>query len=104
MASYLVTGGSKGLGLETARQLLAQDASAVSHVFITIRDPDNAEVKKLASSNGQRLTVLDSCDVRDDASVKKAVSEVESKLGGKGLDVLINNAGVSCVYFEGKPP
>lgn len=46
MASYLVTGGSKGLGLETARQLLAQDASAVSHVFITIRDPDNAEVKK----------------------------------------------------------
>lgn len=104
MANYLVTGGSKGLGLETARQLLAQDTSVVSHVFITLRDPNNAEVEKLAQSNGQRLTVLANCDVRDDAGVKKAVSDVESKLGGKGLDVLINNAGVSNLYLEGVAP
>ena len=36
-------------------------------------------------------------DVTNEASIKQAAAEVEAKLEGKGLDVLINNAGV-CQY------
>jgi NAD(P)-dependent dehydrogenase (short-subunit alcohol dehydrogenase family) len=92
MASYLITGASRGLGLELTRQLAAFPPSEVGKIFATARG-DAPELEELAKkSSGRVITIR--LDVTDEASIKQAAAEVESKLDGKGLDVLINNAGV----------
>ena len=77
----LVSGASRGIGREIARQL------AEAHGFLVLagaRDPDEVDLE------GSVLAVR--LDVTDPASVTGAVSRVASNPGR--LDVLINNAGV----------
>ncbi|RAK95970.1 SDR family oxidoreductase [Aspergillus ibericus CBS 121593] len=92
MASYLVTGSSRGIGHELVRQLAAQPASEVSTIFATSRSV-NAPLQELAGQHPGRF-ILVPIDVTDRDSINKAVERVESIVGDKGLDVLINNAGV----------
>jgi NAD(P)-dependent dehydrogenase (short-subunit alcohol dehydrogenase family) len=80
MTATLITGANKGLGLETARQLIA----AGHEVWIAARDPDRGE--RAADAVGARFVQL---DVTDEASVAAAAHTVGS------LDVLVNNAGIS---------
>jgi len=84
----LVTGASRGIGLEYARQWL--DAGA--RVFALARDPEgSAELMRLASGNPGALLAVQ-CDVADDASVAAARRRVGEETDG--LEILINNAGV----------
>lgn len=83
MTITLITGGTKGLGHETARRL----ADAGHDVWLTGRDPGRGRV--VASGLGARFVEL---DVTDDASAAAAAAEVQDRCGR--LDVLINNAGV----------
>lgn len=92
MASYLITGASRGLGLELARQLSSLPASEVSKVFATARG-DAPELEELAKSSSGRIVVI-KLDVANEESIKHAAVEVEANLNSKGLDVLINNAGI----------
>ncbi len=80
MTTTLITGSNKGLGLETARRLLA----AGHDVWVAARDAEAGA--KAASDLGTRFVQV---DVTDDASVAAAVSTVGS------LDVLVNNAGIT---------
>lgn len=80
MASVLITGANKGLGLETARQLVV----AGHAVWLGSRDLALGEAA--AASVGARPVQL---DVTSDSSVAAAVSTVGS------LDVLVNNAGIA---------
>jgi NAD(P)-dependent dehydrogenase (short-subunit alcohol dehydrogenase family) len=82
MATTLITGANKGLGKETARQLVA----AGHTVYVGARD--EARGRAAAEELGARFVHL---DVTDDASVAAAYTQVED---GGGLDVLINNAGI----------
>ena len=82
MTTTLITGANKGLGYETARQLIA----AGHTVYIGCRDPQRGQAA--AQRLGARLVQL---DVTDDESVTAAADLIE-ELGG--LDVLVNNAGV----------
>jgi NAD(P)-dependent dehydrogenase (short-subunit alcohol dehydrogenase family) len=82
MTTTLITGANKGLGFETARQLIA----AGHTVYLGCRDPHRGQ--EAAQRLGARLVQL---DVTDDDSVSTAAQLVE-ELGG--LDVLVNNAGV----------
>ncbi|KUN87238.1 SDR family NAD(P)-dependent oxidoreductase [Streptomyces griseoruber] len=82
MTTTLITGANKGIGFETARQLLA----AGHTLYLGSRD---AERGRLAAERLGARTVL--LDVTDDASVEAAVRTVEAD---GGLDVLINNAGI----------
>ncbi|KAL8672820.1 MAG: hypothetical protein Q9168_002731 [Polycauliona sp. 1 TL-2023] len=95
MASYLITGASRGFGLALARELAALPASDITQIFATARS-DSPELKELAEKSSGRVVVVQ-LDVTNEASVKQAAVQVEAKLAGKGLDVLINNAGV-CQY------
>lgn len=95
MASYLITGTSRGFGLALARQLASLPTSDVSKVFATARG-DAPALEELAKKSPGRVVVVE-LDVTNETSIKQAAAEVEAKLGGKGLDVLINNAGV-CQY------
>jgi meso-butanediol dehydrogenase / (S,S)-butanediol dehydrogenase / diacetyl reductase len=84
----LVTGGSRGLGLLLARELVREGC----RVAICARDGEELErAADLLGHEGQRpLTVV--CDVGDAGQVREMVDRVESDLGR--LDVLVNNAGL----------
>jgi NAD(P)-dependent dehydrogenase (short-subunit alcohol dehydrogenase family) len=90
MASYAVTGASRGIGLELVKQLL-EDAQ-VGTVFALSRGPSSG-LQDLATKHKDTLVHV-SASVDSTESVQKAASEVEKALGGKGLDVLVNNAGI----------
>jgi NAD(P)-dependent dehydrogenase (short-subunit alcohol dehydrogenase family) len=80
MTTSLITGANKGLGFETARQLVA----AGHQVWMGARDADRGQ--QAADQLGAGFVQL---DVTEDASVAAAVETVGA------LDVLVNNAGIS---------
>ena len=82
----LVTGGSTGIGFETARQFVAEGAK----VIITARREDRLKeaADKINSANLKYL-VWDISDVTCfDAKLQEAISLFE------GIDIFVNNAGV----------
>jgi len=80
MATYLITGANRGLGLEFARQLTKRG----DDVIATCRDPDQASELESLGVRMERV------DVADEASVLA----LADRLGGAPIDVLVNNAGV----------
>ncbi|THZ79426.1 NAD(P)-binding protein [Aureobasidium pullulans] len=93
MATYLITGASRGIGLELTKQLLDLPASQVSKTFAVARNTDTGLLQELVQKHSDRVVPI-SASVQDNASVQKAVEAVKANLQGKGLDVLVNNAGV----------
>jgi NAD(P)-dependent dehydrogenase (short-subunit alcohol dehydrogenase family) len=89
MTTTLITGANKGLGFETARQLVA----AGHTVYIGARDPERG--RKAAEQVGARFVQL---DVTDGASVAAAAKTIEAD---GGLDVLVNNAGIETRTADG---
>lgn len=89
MTTTLITGANKGLGKETARQLIA----AGHTVYIGARNIERG--RAAAEELGARFVQL---DVQDDASVAAAFARIEAD---GGLDVLINNAGIAKVALNG---
>jgi NAD(P)-dependent dehydrogenase (short-subunit alcohol dehydrogenase family) len=82
MTTTLITGANKGLGYETARQLVA----AGHTVYVGARDTERGQ--RAAAELGARFVRI---DVTDTASVTAAAARIEAD---GGLDVLVNNAGV----------
>ncbi|WP_250030786.1 SDR family NAD(P)-dependent oxidoreductase [Paractinoplanes maris] len=83
MTVTLITGANKGIGFETAKQLVE-----LGHVvYVGARDVERGE--KAAATLGARFVQL---DVTDDVSVRSALAVIEAAEGR--LDVLVNNAGV----------
>ena len=86
--SVLIMGGSRGLGLVMARELVGRGA----RVAICARDAGELERAKadLASLGGDVLSLV--CDVRTPSEIKAVIEKVGSRFGP--IDVLINNAGI----------
>jgi NAD(P)-dependent dehydrogenase (short-subunit alcohol dehydrogenase family) len=95
MRTVLITGANKGIGLETAKQLLQKGF----HVYLGSRDLENGlqAVQKLKLAGLSSVEAIQ-LDVTDENSVKAARAEIGKKTNA--LDVLINNAGIN----GGKPP
>lgn len=93
---YLITGCSRGLGLAMATEL---SKTASNFVFATARRETPALKELVQGSNGRVKYV--NLDVGSPSSVKEAEKQVDASLDGKGLDVLINNAGVNHWMAEG---
>ena len=74
----VVTGGSSGIGLATARRLA--ELGGLVLAFDLAAPPETSGIDWVR------------CDVADDASVSAAIGAAVERLGG--LDVVINNAGV----------
>ncbi|KAF8204482.1 hypothetical protein K438DRAFT_1757681 [Mycena galopus ATCC 62051] len=88
MSSYVVTGASRGIGLEYVRQL---SANSENKVFAVVRNKATAtHLHGLSRSN---VTILEA-DATDAKALQLAAVEV-SKVTGDKLDYLINNAGSS---------
>lgn len=79
MATYVITGANRGIGLEFCRQLKArgEDVIAVCR-------------KSTPELDGLGVTVEAGIDVCSDSDVQK----LAQKLEGTKIDVLINNAGI----------
>jgi len=86
----LVTGGSRGIGLATARALLTQGGS----VAITATDQARLEAaaRELATDAASSRVLSIPANVRTYAEAEMAVAKTAAHFGG--LDILINNAGV----------
>jgi NAD(P)-dependent dehydrogenase (short-subunit alcohol dehydrogenase family) len=82
----LITGGSSGIGLETAKQFIAEGA----RVAITARHPDAFEEARQEFGNRAAYIVSDAADV---AGQKKLAGEIKNQFGS--LDVLFVNAGIA---------
>ena len=82
-AVVLVTGVSSGIGRVTAERF----AQKGCQVFGTVR-----AIAKAQAIPGVQLVEM---DVRDEASVRRAVQSVVDQ--AKRIDVLVNNAGVSTI-------
>ncbi len=84
----LVTGGNKGIGLETCRQLAEQGIT----VFLGSRDEARGEAAAASLRPGNRDVRAIGLDVTSEASIEAAVGRIEREAGR--LDILVNNAGV----------
>ena len=72
MSSALITGANRGLGLEFARQYLADGW----HVYATCRHPGSAsELQHLAEASDHKLRIL-ALDVTDSASAQSRWSRI----------------------------
>jgi len=92
--TYLITGCSRGLGLEFVRQLIDQG----DHTIIaTCRSPvDASQLKALvrqADTGGCILHMIE-LDVADEGSIAKLPAQLDL-FGVEHIDVLIHNAGIS---------
>jgi NAD(P)-dependent dehydrogenase (short-subunit alcohol dehydrogenase family) len=98
MASYLITGASRGLGLAMVEILLDQHPENVFQVIATFRE-ENAYLKDLLKKHQNRLFLIH-MNVVDEDSIRQAVKQTEEITKG-GLDILINNAQVRTSTPEG---
>src|SRR4051794_35527608 len=86
IGTVLVTGASRGLGLEFARSWLARGA----YVIATARNPGSSdELGTLHRENPEQLRLMQ-LDVKEERSVEL----LTSALGNTPIDLLLNNAGV----------
>ena len=86
--TVLITGGTRGLGLEIARQA----GLAGARVAICGRDADTlARARESLSQSGAAVLAL-TCDVTDRNQVAELIRSVLAGFGH--IDVLINNAGL----------
>ncbi|MFC5577535.1 SDR family oxidoreductase [Lysobacter niabensis] len=93
----LVTGATRGIGFETARQLASQGV----HVLLAGRDRTKAvEASLKLQSEGLPVEAI-ALDVTQADSIAAAATEVARKHGR--LDILVNNAGVFRDDMQRKP-
>ncbi len=82
----VVTGGASGIGAATASRFLAEGAK----VLVLDRDPESG---KRISQELPGLSGVLECDVSDIVQVRSSVERAVQTMGG--IDILINNAGIS---------
>jgi 3-oxoacyl-[acyl-carrier protein] reductase len=84
----LVTGAASGLGAATTRRLAAEGAA----VAIADIDADAAHALARELADGGARTLAIAMDVRHDPAVRAGIAHAAQAL--RGLDVLVNNAGI----------
>src|SRR5437764_1410104 len=85
----LITGGSRGLGLEVARQICAEGG----RVALIARDAEElAHAKTDLDRFGETEILTLQSDLLETAQIQSAVQQTLQRFGK--IDILINNAGI----------
>ncbi|XP_059713285.1 C-signal-like isoform X1 [Haemorhous mexicanus] len=94
VSSVLVTGANRGLGLGFVQHFLRMPKPP-QWIFATCRDPKGQRAQDLQNLVPKHPNlVIIALEIADPASIKAAAAKVEEHLGGSGLNLLINNAGM----------
>lgn len=88
MKYAVVTGVSSGIGKATAHLLLQKGY----FVFGSVRNAADAQDLQTEFPETYKQLIFDTTDY---AAVDAAIEEIESVIGDKGLDLLVNNAGIA---------
>ncbi|WEB44552.1 SDR family oxidoreductase [Streptomyces yunnanensis] len=91
----LVTGGSRGIGRAVALRLAGEGA------LVAVHYGDNAEaaettVARVEEAGGRAFAVR--ARFGEDGAVERLFEGLTAGLAGRGLDVLVNNAGISSAH------
>ncbi|KAI3536512.1 alcohol dehydrogenase GroES-like domain-containing protein [Colletotrichum filicis] len=91
----IVTGGTRGIGLEVARGLA--EAGAKVAITYTSTDPTEADATaaKLSASGNGVLVKAYKCNVRNRAEVESVIETATKEVGGGKLDIVVANAGIA---------
>ncbi len=85
-ATVLITGSSRGIGLEFTQRYAEQGWDVIA----TARSPENDELLQALAQTHDNIRI-ETLDVTDHAGI----DALANKLRGTAIDVLINNAGIS---------
>lgn len=88
----LITGGSSGIGKETAKQFITKGATVV------ITGRDETKLKQVATEIGAIPLAFDISDLK---TIAEKAKEAATLLGGK-IDTLVNNAGIGVFPILGE--
>ncbi|GBM38207.1 hypothetical protein AVEN_8271-1 [Araneus ventricosus] len=93
--NVMVTGANRGIGLEFVRQL-SRLSEPPKHIFATYRSPDSLkDLKEIEETSKKSKIILIKMDVTCPQEIEAAKRLVEETVGERGLNLLINNAGVA---------
>jgi NAD(P)-dependent dehydrogenase (short-subunit alcohol dehydrogenase family) len=90
MSSVLITGCSKGIGLEAALAF----ARAGHQVYATMRNPSQSPALADTAAREKLPITISTMDVDSDESVSNAIAAIQKN---GPIDVLVNNAGIEGV-------
>jgi 3-oxoacyl-[acyl-carrier protein] reductase len=85
----VVTGASKGIGAEIARQLAAEGAAVVVN-YSSSKEGAERVVAEITAKDGKAVAVQ--ANVAKEADIKRLFAETKKAFGK--LDILVNNAGI----------
>ena len=85
MATVLITGTNRGIGLEFVKQFLAREDT----VLATCRDIGSATELRQLKNDTRKLHIFEL-----DVSSQKSMEDLTLQLAGHAIDIFINNAGV----------
>lgn len=87
----IITGGTRGIGLETARKFLKNGAKVI--IFGSKEETVNKAVEQLKNENEDYEIMGLYPNLSDENSIKECFKNIHSIYGR--IDILINNAGIS---------
>src|SRR5262245_8246930 len=85
----VVTGASKGIGANIAKQLAAEGAAVVVN-YSASKSGADAVVKEITGNGGRAIAVQ--ADVSKPADIQRLFAEGKKAFGK--IDILVNNAGI----------
>ncbi len=91
--TLIMSGGSRGIGLAIAKRVAA-DGANIAICAKTAEPHPKLEgtiytaAEEIEAAGGTCLPIV--CDIRDDASVERAIEQTADRFGG--IDILVNNA------------
>jgi len=91
MPTVLITGSSRGLGLE----FCSQYASSGWEVFATCRNPEESLLLNELSQKNENISVL-----KMDVANHSSIDSCSALLKDEKIDILINNAGIASNHFD----
>ena len=94
--TVLVTGASRGLGLEIVKQLCNRNKNITStKILATCRSPETAQELQLLHETNKSALVIKKLDVNNISTYGQFTSDIRPIVETEGISCLINNAGIS---------